>query len=139
MHQRRGAILRGFQPERGTGRCALLVHLFRRAVADTLARLTHDLVLPIWKSNVSVSLMIDKKAKRYVHGLVRGSLVDLMVLCSALSLRLFGEDITTAARETAAQKKSAAGKPADTGSPVLKAADDDAADAEEPAVDSEYS
>ena len=27
-------------------------------------RLTHDLVLPIWKSNVSVTLMIEKKAKR---------------------------------------------------------------------------
>ena len=26
--------------------------------------LTHDLVLPIWKSNSSISLMIDKKAKR---------------------------------------------------------------------------
>ncbi|RXW16069.1 hypothetical protein EST38_g9789 [Candolleomyces aberdarensis] len=37
--------------------------------------LTHDLVLPIWKSNVSLSLMIDKKAK------------------SALSLRLFGKDL----------------------------------------------
>jgi len=38
---------------------------------------SHDVVLPIWKSNVSVSLMIDKKAK------------------SALSLRLLGSDITT--------------------------------------------
>jgi hypothetical protein len=28
--------------------------------------LTHDLVLPIWKSNVSITLMIEKKAKRYV-------------------------------------------------------------------------
>ncbi|KAJ2926378.1 hypothetical protein H1R20_g10705, partial [Candolleomyces eurysporus] len=37
--------------------------------------LTHDLVLPIWKSNVSLSLMIDKKAK------------------SALSVRLFGKDL----------------------------------------------
>ncbi|KAI0088251.1 cytosine-5--methyltransferase [Irpex rosettiformis] len=48
--------------------------------------LAHDLVLPIWKSNVSITLMIEKKAK------------------SALSSRVFGEDITTAARE-AAQKK----------------------------------
>ena len=35
--------------------------------------LTHDLVLPIWKSNVSITLMIEKKAKRYVweqHGCV---------------------------------------------------------------------
>lgn len=26
--------------------------------------LSHELVLPIWKSNVSLSLMVDKKAKR---------------------------------------------------------------------------
>ncbi|KAF9459139.1 cytosine-5--methyltransferase [Collybia nuda] len=51
--------------------------------------LTHDLVLPIWKSNVSLTLMMDKKAK------------------SALSLRLFGADITTAGRD-AEQKKNAA-------------------------------
>ncbi|KAI0924993.1 hypothetical protein AcW2_005707 [Taiwanofungus camphoratus] len=50
------------------------------------ATLTHDLILPIWKSNVSVTLMIDKKAK------------------SALSLRLFGEDITAVAREAARMK-----------------------------------
>ncbi|PPR07386.1 hypothetical protein CVT26_013702 [Gymnopilus dilepis] len=41
----------------------------------------HDLLLPIWKSNVSVTLMIDKKAK------------------SALSLRLYGTDITNTAQE----------------------------------------
>jgi hypothetical protein len=28
-------------------------------------RLDHELVLPIWKSNVSLTLMIDKKAKRF--------------------------------------------------------------------------
>ena len=27
--------------------------------------LDHELVLPIWKSNVSLTLMIDKKAKRF--------------------------------------------------------------------------
>ncbi|KAI0305143.1 S-adenosyl-L-methionine-dependent methyltransferase [Multifurca ochricompacta] len=54
------------------------------------ATLTHDLVLPIWKSTSSISLMIDKKAK------------------SALSLRVFGEDLTVAGRQAAAakQKKS---------------------------------
>lgn len=31
---------------------------------DLVRRLTHDLVLPVWKSNVSVTLMIEKKAKR---------------------------------------------------------------------------
>ncbi|KAF8198599.1 S-adenosyl-L-methionine-dependent methyltransferase [Pholiota molesta] len=45
------------------------------------ASLTHELVLPIWKSNVSLTLMIDKKAK------------------SALSLRLFGADITTVGKQ----------------------------------------
>lgn len=52
--------------------------------------MTNELVLPIWKSNVSLTLMMDKKAK------------------SALSLRLFGADITTAGRDAAQQKKSAA-------------------------------
>jgi len=65
------------------------------------ATLAHELVLPIWKSNVSVTLMIDKKAK------------------SALSLRLFGEDVTTAAREAAQQKKC--GAPAST--PAINEAD----------------
>ncbi|KAJ1302218.1 hypothetical protein OPQ81_001042 [Rhizoctonia solani] len=41
--------------------------------------LKHALVLPIWKSTASVALMLDKKAK------------------SALSLRLWGEDVTPAA------------------------------------------
>ncbi|CAE6469303.1 unnamed protein product [Rhizoctonia solani] len=40
--------------------------------------LKHALVLPIWKSTASVALMLDKKAK------------------SALSLRLWGEDVTPA-------------------------------------------
>ncbi|TFK39362.1 S-adenosyl-L-methionine-dependent methyltransferase [Crucibulum laeve] len=52
--------------------------------------LTHELVLPIWKSNVSLTLMIDKKAK------------------SALSLRLFGADITTAGKAAAAVQKPSA-------------------------------
>ncbi|PPQ64466.1 hypothetical protein CVT24_008476 [Panaeolus cyanescens] len=43
--------------------------------------LNHDIVLPIWKSNVSITLMIDKKAK------------------SAMSLRLFAVDITTSTKE----------------------------------------
>jgi multisite-specific tRNA:(cytosine-C5)-methyltransferase len=32
---------------------------------NTYRRLTHELFLPIWKSNVSLTLMIDKKAKRF--------------------------------------------------------------------------
>ena len=51
--------------------------------------MTHELVLPIWKSNVSVGLMIDKKAK------------------SALSLRLFGEDITVAAKDASKKREQA--------------------------------
>ncbi|KAK7471032.1 tRNA (cytosine-5-)-methyltransferase ncl1 [Stygiomarasmius scandens] len=38
--------------------------------------LTHELLLPIWKSGVSVSLMVDKKAK------------------NALSLRVFGKEVS---------------------------------------------
>ncbi|KAI8990721.1 cytosine-5--methyltransferase [Trametes punicea] len=49
--------------------------------------LSHELVLPIWKSNVSLTLMLEKRAK------------------SALSLRIFGEDITIVAREAAAKKR----------------------------------
>jgi len=54
------------------------------------ATLSHEVVLPIWKSNVSLTLMMDKKAK------------------SALSLRLFGTDISTAGRE-GAQKPGGSG------------------------------
>ncbi|KAF9041355.1 S-adenosyl-L-methionine-dependent methyltransferase [Panaeolus papilionaceus] len=49
--------------------------------------LNHDIVLPIWKSNVSITLMIDKKAK------------------SAMSLRLFGVDITTSTKEKEKEKE----------------------------------
>ncbi|KAI9458864.1 S-adenosyl-L-methionine-dependent methyltransferase [Lactarius psammicola] len=56
------------------------------------ASLSHDLVLPLWKSPSSLSLMIDKKAK------------------SALSLRVFGEDITVAGRQAAATVADAAEK-----------------------------
>ncbi|KAK0480938.1 S-adenosyl-L-methionine-dependent methyltransferase [Armillaria novae-zelandiae] len=52
------------------------------------ATLFHDVVLPVWKSSVSISLMIDKKAK------------------SALSLRIFGADITTAGREATSAKEA---------------------------------
>ena len=45
-------------------------YVLRRAAVspshpDTTHRITHDMFLPVWKSNVSVTLMIDKKAKRY--------------------------------------------------------------------------
>jgi len=60
---------------------------FKPELLGNAAR-THELLLPIWKSVASVTLMIEKRAK------------------SALSLRVFGEDITTAARE-AAQKRQA--------------------------------
>ena len=58
---------------------------------------SHDVVLPIWKSNVSLSLMIDKKAKRFVfltYLFLR--LYAYSFLKSALSLRLLGSDITNA-------------------------------------------
>ncbi|KAF8582579.1 S-adenosyl-L-methionine-dependent methyltransferase [Ramaria rubella] len=46
------------------------------------AMLTHPLVLPLWKSNASLSLMTDKKSK------------------SALSLRVFGQDVTIFGQQT---------------------------------------
>ncbi|KIK97617.1 hypothetical protein PAXRUDRAFT_824777 [Paxillus rubicundulus Ve08.2h10] len=49
--------------------------------------LSRELVFPLWKSKISVALMIDKKAK------------------SALILRLFGEDITIPAREQGTRKR----------------------------------
>ncbi|EIM87652.1 S-adenosyl-L-methionine-dependent methyltransferase [Stereum hirsutum FP-91666 SS1] len=65
------------------------VVLFKKGTEDDGgANLPHDLVLPVWKSAASVSLMIDKKAK------------------SALSLRVFHEDITFAGREAAAKLKA---------------------------------
>ncbi|KAG6331309.1 hypothetical protein ID866_7782 [Astraeus odoratus] len=61
------------------------------AEASTDATLSRDLVLPLWKSNVSISLMIDKKSK------------------SALSLRLFGEDLTVFGRGPQGRKKNITG------------------------------
>jgi len=55
-----------------------VVQFLRGTVEDPDTSPPHDLVLPIWKSNVSITLMVDKKAK------------------SALSLRVFGSDLTTA-------------------------------------------
>jgi multisite-specific tRNA:(cytosine-C5)-methyltransferase len=63
--------------------------------------LSQDLLLPLWKSNVSVTLMIDKKAK------------------SALSLRLFGEDITTAARDGGKKVPQTSQLPRNTGDVVM--------------------
>ncbi|KDN48403.1 hypothetical protein RSAG8_02995, partial [Rhizoctonia solani AG-8 WAC10335] len=51
--------------------------------------LKHALVLPIWKSTASAALMLDKKAK------------------SALSLRLWGEDITPVAPSATAKAQAA--------------------------------
>ncbi|KAF9493772.1 S-adenosyl-L-methionine-dependent methyltransferase [Pleurotus eryngii] len=66
-------------------------HIFRVSSGTYGAvTLSHDIILPIWKSSVSISLMVDKKAK------------------SALSLRLFGLDITVAGL-AAQQKKIAPG------------------------------
>ncbi|KAI0321420.1 S-adenosyl-L-methionine-dependent methyltransferase [Amylostereum chailletii] len=64
--------------------------------------LMHDLVLPIWKSNASIALMVDKKAK------------------SALSLRVFGEDLTVAGREAAEkQKKKQVGQASGSATPII--------------------
>ncbi|KAI0342424.1 S-adenosyl-L-methionine-dependent methyltransferase [Trametopsis cervina] len=76
--------------EKKTAGC-IIVRFEKSQIEDT--SLTHDLVLPIWKSNVSITLMIEKKAK------------------SALSLRVFGKDVTTAAREAAQKKREMAATP----------------------------
>ncbi|KII91119.1 hypothetical protein PLICRDRAFT_105153 [Plicaturopsis crispa FD-325 SS-3] len=95
-------------------------HVVRfRAGSFSGATLTHDLVLPLWKSNVSISLMIDKKAK------------------SALSMRLFGEDVTIAGRDkdAAHQKKLASAKDAASVADVEADADSEAMVVEEPEQD----
>lgn len=61
-------------------------------------RMTHDIILPLWKSQFSVTLMVDKKAKRYDISSASFYL-RLTFSNSALSLRLFGADITTVGRE----------------------------------------
>jgi hypothetical protein len=61
-------------------------------------RIVHDLFLPVWKSNVSVTLMIDKKAKRQVFDVQMTTLLMTIESCSATSLRLFGKDLTAAGR-----------------------------------------
>lgn len=42
-----------------------LIDYFADINSTNASSLSHELVLPIWKSNVSLSLMVDKKAKRY--------------------------------------------------------------------------
>ncbi|KAK7683830.1 hypothetical protein QCA50_013206 [Cerrena zonata] len=70
--------------------------------------LTHELILPLWKSNASLTLMIEKKAK------------------SALSLRVFGEDITAAARQSGQEKQQPPSQPdVEDGVTVEEAVEDD--------------
>ncbi|KAG6917778.1 hypothetical protein DXG01_001183 [Tephrocybe rancida] len=73
------------------------------------AVLTHEIVLPIWKSNVSLTLMMDKKAKRFTLWLCITGHSSLTSPSSALSLRLFGADITTAGRDTAERQTAVPG------------------------------
>ncbi|KAH9968217.1 S-adenosyl-L-methionine-dependent methyltransferase [Russula dissimulans] len=73
--------------QRGVGSRRQGSHVVRfKAGSSDRASLTHDLVLPIWKSTSSAVLMIDKKAK------------------SALCLRVFGEDFTVAGRQANTRK-----------------------------------
>ena len=74
----------------------------------TLTSLARDLVLPLWNSNVSVTLMIGKKAKRSAYRWAsRPSCTSIAPGCriNALSLRLFGDDVTVAAREAGTKKR----------------------------------
>ncbi|KZV87731.1 S-adenosyl-L-methionine-dependent methyltransferase [Exidia glandulosa HHB12029] len=75
------------------------------------ATLTHSVILPLWKSGVSVCLMIDKKSK------------------SALSFRVFGEDITPLGqklREQAEAKAAAAAEDGEDAAPDVELQDGDA-------------
>lgn len=104
-----------------------------------LARsLSHDVILPIWKSNVSLTLMIDKKAKRWV------SLLTFLVFSysdlnssSALSMRVFGKDITTPIKEkekplvVSANDLEALVDDADATDETMAAVDNDPADADD--------
>lgn len=74
------------------------------------AALSQELLLPIWRSAASIMLMLEKKAK------------------SALSLRVFGEDITFAGRNAAQKKHESSVEQASTS--VTQANDD--ADSEMP-------
>jgi hypothetical protein len=76
-------------------------------------RLSHDLVVPVWKSNMSLGLMVDKKTKRFVTPDIANDPILTIGHCSALSLRLFGEDITSVGQEAAAQKLKAQGEQVD--------------------------
>lgn len=53
--------------ENGKARRKSTILFHDTLIYNFLHRLTHELVLPIWKSNVSLTLMIDKKAKRFVN------------------------------------------------------------------------
>jgi multisite-specific tRNA:(cytosine-C5)-methyltransferase len=88
-------------------------HIVRFSLSSSADPTLHrQLVLPIWKSNVSITLMIDKKAK------------------SAMSLRVFGEDVTVAGRETAKQQEAkAARKSAAEGSHTSAAAEESISEA----------
>jgi multisite-specific tRNA:(cytosine-C5)-methyltransferase len=91
-----------------------IVRISPSSQEGSTSKFTHDLVLPLWKSNVSVTLMLDKKAKRYVKWLASIVPPASQTHHSALSLRLFGEDITTAGRE-AKESKNRDTKPAVAG------------------------
>ncbi|KAF9265863.1 S-adenosyl-L-methionine-dependent methyltransferase [Marasmius fiardii PR-910] len=78
--------------------------------------LSHELVLPIWKSGVSMALMIDKKAK------------------NALSLRVFGKELPSTA-SAKQKKKQGEGDEAANAAAVVNEGED----AEVVAVDEELS
>jgi len=70
-----------------------------------IPRLNRPMVLTLWKSNVSIALMLDKKSKRFV----RKSLLTKISNTgsgSALSLRVFGEDITIFGKEMHEKQKA---------------------------------
>lgn len=87
----------------------MIIRVISGCELNAYGSLARDLILPLWKSNVSVTLMIDKKAKRCVWLRVCSVVHHSHLLSrSALSLRLFGEDVTIAAREVGKKKRLAA-------------------------------
>jgi len=81
--------------------------------------LSHDLVVPIWKSGMSLGLMIDKKTKRFVKPIFcRICKFILNLLISALSLRLFGKDITTVGQQKAKSQNESQARGHQTMTPV---------------------
>jgi len=100
--------------------------------------LSHDLVVPVWKSGMSLGLMIDKKTKRFVKFVCRVHERVLNLLISALSLRLFGKDITTVGQQKAKSQTENQARGHQTATPVEHAPMLEEDTERTPAIDDDY-